>query len=233
MQEKKIAIIADDDKETITSLVEALEEKGFFIKIADDTQHALQLIKNVKPCLVISEIGKMKYDGVLLFEAYKKEPVFSNHFKMVILTNNNDEKYEVMSFESGIDDYLLKPLRTKAFQKRIHRFFNKENARLSIPEKQFQIRGLFFNLTNKTIQQIHDKKLIKIQSKTFDLLFFLAVNNNQIFSRESLLQSIWTEDKQITSRSVDVHILKIRQVLGKGFIKTVKGVGYLFINDVE
>lgn len=69
---------------------------------------------------------------------------------------------------------------------------------------------------------------MQIQSKSFEILFFLARFPNQVFSREQIMQTIWGTTSKVTLRSVDIHILKIRQLLGDGYIKTIKGVGYLF-----
>ncbi|MBK6264485.1 response regulator transcription factor [Marivirga sp. S37H4] len=230
MLSKKVAVIADDDKETLRILVDTLEADGFEVALAMDTQHALSLIRKVNPVLVVSEIGKANYDGLLLFETYKKDYPYLNNFKMVILTNNNEEKYEISSFESGIDDYLIKPLRKNAFKMRIVRYLNEENPVVHVvPEKQFQIRDLHFNLLNKTIYKLPEKKQIPIQSKTFEILFFLASNNDRIFSREALIKAVWAPSRKVSPRSIDVHILKIRQLLGENYVKTIKGVGYLFV----
>lgn len=233
MLTRKMAVIADDDKETLRNLVSTLEDDGFEVALALDTNHAIQLIKKVHPVLVISEIGKHNYDGLSLFESFKKEVRLINQLKMVILTNNSDEKYEILSFESGIDDFLLKPLRKNAFRKRIVRYFKEEKAPQKAPKKQYQIRDLFFNISNKSIHKLPNEEVVPIQSKTFDILLFLALNHDHIYSREALINAIWPINSKVTARSIDVHILKIRQLLGEGYIKTIKGVGYIFIKNQE
>ncbi len=228
MLTKKTAVIADDDKETLRSLVSTLEDNGFEVALALDNEHALQLIKKVNPILVISEVGKNNYDGVRLYEAYKKESKLNDHLKMVILTNNVDENLEIQSFESGVDDFLIKPLRKNAFNKRITRYFIEQKKELKSPKKQFQIRDLFFNLVNKTVYKMPENKQVRIQSKSFEILFFLAFHHDQVFSRDALISAIWETNSKVTARSIDVHILKIRQAFGDEYVKTIKGVGYIF-----
>ncbi len=228
MLTKKTAVIADDDKETLRSLVSTLEENGFEVALALDNEHALQLIKKVNPILVISEIGKNNYDGVRLYEEYKKESKLNDHLKMVILTNNVDENLEIKSFESGVDDFLIKPLRKNAFNKRITRYFIEQKKELKSPKKQYQIRDLFFNLVTKTVFKTPENRPVRIQSKSFDILLFLALNHDQVFSRETLINAIWESNSKVTPRSIDVHILKIRQAFGDQYVKTIKGVGYIF-----
>jgi two-component system alkaline phosphatase synthesis response regulator PhoP len=228
MLTKKTAVIADDDKETLRTLVSTLEDNGFEVALALDSEHALQLIKKVNPILVISEIGKNNYDGVGLFEAYKMDPKINDNLKMVILTSSIDENLEIKSFESGVDDFLIKPLRKNAFNKRILRYFIEQKKEVKSPKKQFQIRDLFFNLVAKTVYKTSENTPIQIQSKSFDILFFLAYNHDQVFSREVLIRAIWESNSKVTSRSIDVHILKIRQAIGEEYVKTIKGVGYIF-----
>ncbi|PTB88396.1 hypothetical protein C9994_17780 [Marivirga lumbricoides] len=95
------------------------------------------------------------------------------------------------------------------------------------------MRDLFFNISNKSIHKIPNQEVIPIQAKTFDILLFLALNHDHIFSREALINAIWPVNSKVTARSIDVHILKIRQLLGEGYIKTIKGVGYIFLKSEE
>ncbi|SMG14573.1 two-component system, OmpR family, alkaline phosphatase synthesis response regulator PhoP [Marivirga sericea] len=230
MQQRKTAVIADDDKETLRDLVKILESENFNVALALDTQHAIQLINRHQPLLVISEIANKNYDGISLFNYLKKEASISElEPKIIALTSNNEEQNEILSYESGIDFFLRKPLRKNAFKKRLLKFFGAEENIFHLkPLDEYAIRDLYFDMKKRLLFKLPAKELLQIQSKSYEILLFLARFPNQVFSREQLMHVIWGSSSKVTLRSVDIHILKIRQLLGEGYIKTIKGVGYLF-----
>jgi two-component system alkaline phosphatase synthesis response regulator PhoP len=230
MQQSRTAVIADDDKETLRDLVKILESENFNVALALDTQHAIQLIKRYQPLLIISEIANQNYDGISLFNYLKHESVDKEiNPKIIALTSNKEERYEILSYESGIDFFLRKPLRKNAFKKRLLKFFGEEESIFQLKHvDEYEIRDLYFDFKKHLLFKLPSKELMQIQSKSFEILFFLARFPNQVFSREQIMQTIWGTTSKVTLRSVDIHILKIRQLLGDGYIKTIKGVGYLF-----
>lgn len=230
MQQSRTAVIADDDKETLRDLVKILESEDFDVALALDTQHAMQLIKKHHPQLVISEIGNQNYDGISLFRYLKSESL-NQEFdpKIIVLTSDNDELNEILSYDTGIDFFLKKPLRRNAFKQRLSKFFSADNANFYLkPIEEYEIRDLRFDVIKRLLFKHPSDDILQIQSKSYDILLFLARFPNQVFSREQLMQAIWGNSSKVTLRSVDIHILKIRQLLGEGYIKTIKGVGYLF-----
>jgi two-component system alkaline phosphatase synthesis response regulator PhoP len=145
------------------------------------------------------------------------------------LTSNKEERNEILSYESGIDFFLRKPLRKNAFKQRLSKFFGEqEDIHHLKPILEYQIGNLFFDIKRHLLFKLPEDEILQIQSKSFEILLFLARFPNQVFSREQIMQSIWGKASKVTLRSVDIHILKIRQLLGEGYIKTIKGVGYLF-----
>ncbi|HET8859635.1 response regulator transcription factor [Marivirga sp.] len=230
MQQSRTAVIADDDKETLRDLVKILESENFNVALALDTQHAIQLINKHHPLLIISEIANQNYDGISLFNYLRNEPNTKEiDPKIIALTSNQEEQNEVLSYESGIDYFLQKPLRKNAFKKRLSKFFGEEESIFHLkPLDEYEIKDLFFDIKKNLLYKLPSKDLIQIQSKSFEILLFLARFPNKVFSRDQIMQTIWGLGSKVTLRSVDIHILKIRQLLGDNYIKTIKGVGYLF-----
>ncbi len=230
MQQSRTAVIADDDKDTLRDLVKILESENFSVALALDTLHAIQLINRHKPLLIISEIANQNYDGISLFNYLKNDSLQSEiDPKIIALTSDKDEQNEILSFESGIDFFLHKPLRKNAFKKRLSNFFgDKESIFHLKPIDEYEIRDLYFDIKKHLLYALPSMELIQIQSKSFEILLFLARFPNQVFSREQIMQAIWGNSSKVTLRSVDIQILKIRQLLGEGYVKTIKGVGYLF-----
>ncbi|WMN10972.1 response regulator transcription factor [Marivirga salinae] len=230
MQQSRTAVIADDDKETLRDLVKILESENFNVALALDTQHAIQLINRHQPLLIISEIANHNYDGISLFNYLKNEATKKElDPKIIALTSNKEERYEIMSYESGIDYFLRKPLRKNAFKQRLSKFFGEEESVFYLkPLGEYEIRDLHFDIKKHLLFKIPSNELMEIQAKSFEIFLFLARFPNQVFSREQIMQAIWGNSSKVTLRSVDIHILKIRQLLGEDYIKTIKGVGYLF-----
>jgi len=230
MQKSRTAVIADDDKETLRDLITILESENFNVALALDTQHAIQLIIKHQPLLIISEVANYNYDGISIFRYLKNDiEIKGVDPKIIALTSDEDEKNEILSYDSGIDFFLRKPLRKKAFKKRLSKFFEEEENVFHLRAMdEYQIRDLFFDIKKHLLFKLPSKDLIKIQSKSYEILLFLAQFPNKVFSREQIMHNIWGNSAKVTLRSVDIHILKIRQLLGEEYIKTIKGVGYLF-----
>jgi len=230
MQQSRTAVIADDDKETLRDLVRILESENFNVALAFDTQHAIQLINRYQPLLIISEIANQNYDGISLFKYLKNNSCIKEiDPKIIALTSDKEEQNEILSYESGIDYFLRKPLRKIAFKKRLSKFFAEEESIFHLnPLDEYEIRDLYFDIKKHLLYKLPSKELQQIQSKSFEILLFLARFPNKVFSREQIMQAIWGNTSKVTLRSVDIHILKIRQLLGDDYIKTIKGVGYLF-----
>ncbi len=109
---------------------------------------------------------------------------------------------------------------------RINALFRKESKRLKQTDK-IEIRELIIDRSSFTVK-VNDKP-VTLPKKEFELLFFLANSPNKVFSRDELLHQIWGSDVYVLARTVDVHIRKVREKIGEGYISTVKGVGYKFV----
>jgi two-component system alkaline phosphatase synthesis response regulator PhoP len=227
---KKFAVIADDDKDTLRNLVGTLELEGFDVALALDNSHAVKLVKKHKPKLIISEAAKENYDGINLLGNLRKDISNWPDTRFIILTSNTTETLEINAFDLGVDDFLLKPIRPNAFRKRIHKYSRDAFQLDKAPVDVITLRDLKLDPFHKRVLKAGKDKPEKIQSKTFDILYFLARNHDQVFSREKILQMIWGDQIDVTPRSIDVHVLKIRTVLGEGYVKTIKGVGYKFLS---
>ncbi len=129
------------------------------------------------------------------------------------------------AFDIGADDYITKPIKPRALMSRISAMFRRGEIK-SKDNTIISVGDLTIDKTSYTID-IKDKK-ITLPKKEFQLLYFLAQNPNKVFSRDDLLQNIWGTDVYVLARTVDVHIRKVREKIGEGYIRTVKGVGYKF-----
>ena len=129
------------------------------------------------------------------------------------------------AFDLGADDYITKPIKPRALMSRINAVFRR-NTQKKPEDNNISIGNLFIDKASYTVKV--DGKEVFLPKKEFELLYFLAQHPNKVFGRDSLLQNIWGSDVYVLARTVDVHIRKVREKIGEGYITTVKGVGYKF-----
>lgn len=218
-------ILVVDDEEPILELLKYnLEKQGYDVRTANDGQLAVDIAKKFHPDLVLLDIMMPNVDGVEACRQLRAMPELINTY-IVFLTARAEEYSEVAAFDVGADDYILKPIKPRALMSRISALFRRDNAKKNT-SGQIKAGDLVIDRTSYTVRL--KGREINLPKKEFELLFFLAQNPNKVFSRDDLLQNIWGADVYVLSRTVDVHIRKVREKIGDDCIATVKGVGYKF-----
>lgn len=224
----KIKILFADDDTNICELARLyLEKEGFQVVLVNDGKQALHAFSREKPNLVILDIMMPYYDGYQVCKEIRKD----SQVPIIFLTAKGEVFDKVLGLELGADDYMVKPFDVKELIARIKAVLRRFEPDKE-PEKTDEVTydNITINLSN--YQLIIDGQVYEIPPKELELLFFLASNPNKVFTRDQLLSSVWGYDYFGDSRTVDVHIKRIREKIeGKGTIwslKTVWGVGYKF-----
>lgn len=217
-------LVVDDEEPILELLKYNLEKQGYEVRTAIDGQGAVDVAKKFHPDLVLLDIMMPKVDGVEACRQLRAMPELVNTY-IVFLTARAEEYSEVAAFDVGADDYILKPIKPRALMSRISALFRRDSAKKNT-SSQIKAGELVIDRTSYTVRL--NGKEINLPKKEFELLFFLAQNPNKVFSRDDLLQNIWGADVYVLSRTVDVHIRKVREKIGDDCIATVKGVGYKF-----
>ncbi|OUT98158.1 MAG: DNA-binding response regulator [Flammeovirgaceae bacterium TMED32] len=220
-------LVVDDDPDIVELLNYNLSSEGYKVKSASNGIQALSLVKEFIPDLTILDIMMPNMDGVETCRQIRSIPELANKF-IIFLTARSEEYSEIAAFEMGADDYITKPIKPRALISRINALFRREVKKTPRSSK-ISIGNLEIDRFSYNIKL--DNKKIILPKKEFELLFFLAKNPDQVFGRDDLLKNIWGSDVYVLARTVDVHIRKIREKIGDGFIKTIKGVGYKFVGD--
>ena len=222
MSDKKVLIV-DDEKDIRNIISYNLEKQGFKCISATDGDGALEKL-NKNPDLIILDIMMPEKDG---YEVCKIIRAQGNTVPIIFLTAMDREFDEIKGLECGGDDYLRKPFSPRILIARINSIFRRLEK---IKEKGTFIayNGLSIN-TDTYVVKIDGNELT-LPRKEFELLAFFMNQPNTVFSRKSLLSSIWEDDVYVVDRTIDVHINRIRSKLMdyKNWIETVKGVGYRF-----
>lgn len=225
--ERKILVV-DDEEDILEFLCYNLEKEGYVVKSAPNGKIGVEIAKTFLPDLIILDIMMPVMDGIDAGRMIRSIPDLKNTY-ILFLTARAEEYSEIAAFEVGADDYIIKPIKPRALLSRIQAFFRRETQK-SEPDGILEIAGLTINRENYTVIR-PDKTTMVLPKKEFELFYFLAQHPNKVFSRDELLQKIWGTDVFVVERTVDVHIRKVREKVGETFIKTLKGVGYMFTDE--
>lgn len=221
-------LVVDDDSDIVELLEYNLTKEGYSVLTASNGKKAIDIAKVFIPDLILLDIMMPQLDGIETGRILRQNPDIKNTY-ILFLTARSEEYSEVAAFEVGADDYITKPIKPRALMSRINALFRRE-AQKAESGDTIEILDLSINRKNYTVTQGGEKSTV-LPKKEFELLFFLAQTPNKVFSRDELLQKIWGADIYVLERTVDVHIRKLREKLGDSYIKTLKGVGYMFSNE--
>ncbi len=202
-------LLAEDDINLGTILKEFLQIKNFDVSLAKDGKAAKELFKSGIFDLCILDIMMPKLDGFMLAKIIRSK---NKNIPIIFLTAKSMLEDKLQGFEIGADDYITKPFSTEELFLRINAIFK----RVNLKSKQINSETAIYNIGKYIFD--YDKRILKIRkkehyltSKEAELLHLFCININDILSRSTALEAIWTEDNYFTSRSMDVYITKLRK----------------------
>ncbi len=226
MNQYKILIV-DDDANICELLRLYLEKDGFTTVVANDGEQAVDFVNKHNPDLVLLDIMLPKLDGWQVCREIRK----NNNVPIIMLTAKGETFDKILGLELGADDYISKPFDTKeviARIKAVMRRVNDNDNKDKVNEVRFD--KLTVNITNYEL--VVNGKMIDTPPKELELIYHLASNPNRVYTRDQLLDEVWGFDYYGDSRTVDVHVKRLREKLenvsDKWSLKTVWGVGYKF-----
>jgi two-component system alkaline phosphatase synthesis response regulator PhoP len=220
-------LIADDEEDILDLLEYNLQQEGYEIVKARDGEEAIALAQTYRPDLVILDIMMPKLDGVAACRAIRNLTGLEE-VVIVFLTARSEEYSEVAGFEAGADDYMHKPIKPRVLKSRIKAILRRHRKAEAQDDQVVRIHDLEIMRDEYVVKK--GARFISLPRKEFELFFFLASRPGKVFKREELLMNIW-DNLHVTDRTVDVHIRKLREKVGKKYIQTIKGVGYKFIPE--
>ena len=222
----KVKILIVDDDLNICELLRLYAEKdGYEPIVVNDGRQALEALTQHNPKLILLDVMLPKLDGWQVCREIRK----TSDVPIIMLTAKGETFDKILGLELGADDYIAKPFDTKEVMARVkavlRRTYNDEESSKTVKYDKLEI-----NLSNYEL--IVDGKQIDTPPKELELIFHLAKNPNRVFTRNQLLDEVWGFDYYGDSRTVDVHVKRLREKLDgvsdKLSLKTVWGVGYKF-----
>lgn len=220
-------LVVDDDPNICEMLRIYLENEGYRVKTAADGIDALNVFKVYEPDLVLLDIMMPKKDGWQVCREIREissKPV-------IMVTAKNEVFDKVLGLELGADDFIVKPFEMKEISARIKAVLRRYNAHSKNADEEV-VKFEHIEISLQKYELKLNGKAIDIPPKELELLYFLASNCNRVFTRDQLLDKVWGFDYLGDSRTVDVHVKRLREKLegvsDKWALKTVWGVGYKF-----
>ncbi|MGS2725419.1 response regulator transcription factor [Psychroserpens sp. BH13MA-6] len=227
MKKRDIKILLVDDEPDILEIVGYnLSAQGYQIITAENGIEAVKKAKKEKPQLIILDVMMPEMDGIEACEQIRKLPDLSDTI-ITFLTARGEDYSQMAGFDAGADDYITKPIKPKVLVSKVKALLR----RLKEEDKTDEV----LKIGNLTINREEYKITIKGQElvlprKEFELLSLLATKPNKVFKREEILDKVWGNEVVVGGRTIDVHIRKLREKIGDKKFKTIKGVGYKFVD---
>ncbi|MBI1803982.1 MAG: response regulator transcription factor [Ignavibacteriae bacterium] len=225
---KKILVV-DDEKDIVEMLSYNLRKEGYEVLTAFNGRDALERAKE-RLDLILLDVMMPEMDGLHVIRELKRNKN-TDGVPVLFLTAKGSESDEIVGLELGAEDYIIKPISIGKLIARVRAVFRRYEQAATSALDQSEIIGIGaieINVPNYTVTI--EGREIQFVRKEFEILVYLVRNRGRVVTRESILNGVWKEKVFVVDRTVDVHIRKIREKLGKyeRYIETVKGVGYRF-----
>ncbi|HXX38398.1 MAG TPA: response regulator transcription factor [bacterium] len=224
-------ILVVDDEPHIVELVRYnLVHEGYDVVVAYDGHEALEKARTTSPNLVVLDLMLPYVDGLEVCRALRRE----SSVPILMLTAKDTEQDRVLGLELGADDYVTKPFSPRELVARVRAILRRTSRNTSPSEAPVAVGGLVLDPSTHEVR-LRDR-LIDLTTKEFDLLRLLMSHPNQVFTRDFLLEHIWGYEYFGSTRTVDMHISRLREKIeddpiAPTYVVTVRGVGYKFKKD--
>ena len=226
MKNKDITILLVDDEPDILEIVGYnLSSQGYNIITAENGVQAVKKAKKEHPQLIILDVMMPEMDGMEACEQIRNTPELKDTI-ITFLTARGEDYSQVAGYDAGADDYITKPIKPKVLVSKVKALLR----RLSEPVETTDVITVGDIVINREEYMItkQGQEMI-LPRKEFELLSLLASKPGKVYKREEILDRVWGNEVVVGGRTIDVHIRKLREKIGEGNFKTVKGVGYKFV----
>jgi DNA-binding response OmpR family regulator len=231
---KEQILVVEDEQAIAAFLRTSLEREGFSVSVAGSGEAALAQIQAASPKLIVLDLVLPGIDG---FEVCRRVRQGRSYIPIIMLTSRTDDVDKIVGLELGADDYVTKPFNARELIARIRSVLRLIDKAGTSPDRdQLQIGDLDIDRSRRAVTL--DGQPIKLPPKEFDLLATLAWERGKVFGREMLLERVWGYDYPGESRTVDVHIQRLRSKIESDpaqprYLLTVYGIGYKFASEED
>jgi phosphate regulon transcriptional regulator PhoB len=226
MTTKKILIV-DDEPDIVELISYNLKKEGFHLVVAEDGEEALKKVREGPLDLIILDLMLPGIHGMELCRILRNNPRTA-HVPIIMLTARGEESDKVRGLETGADDYMTKPFSPKELIARVKAVLRRSGERAT-EDKTIRLGDLAINTETFTVSK--NGAPLNLSATEFRLLLYLVQRRGRVFNREQLLDAIWKEETFVESRTVDVHIRRLRTQIeddpsNPRYLRTRRGIGY-------
>lgn len=235
MSETKSKILLVDDEIDILEFISYnLSKEGYEVYTATNGVDAIKIAEKKLPHLIILDVMMPEMDGIAACEELRKNPELKNTI-IAFLTARGEDYSQIAGFEAGADDYITKPIRPKVLVSRVKALLKRttsvsQEAAVIVDANTISIGNLVIDKERYLI--MIDNIEMVLPRKEFELLSLLVSKPGKVFTREEIYHSVWGDNVVVGDRTIDVHIRKLREKIGNDHIKTLKGIGYKFVEKI-
>lgn len=224
-------LLVDDEKDILEFLSYNLQKEGFEVATCTDGQMALDKLDEFQPHLIVLDVMMPGMDGIETCENIRSNSKY-DHIIITFLTARAEDYSQVAGLEAGADDYINKPIKPKVLVSRVKALLRRKGTASTdeIPNGIIRVQEIVIDRERYIVTV--DEEPLSLPRKEFEILYLLASKPGKVFKRDEIFDKIWGDDVVVGARTIDVHVRKLREKLGRNYIETVKGVGYKFkVND--
>lgn len=222
-----VSVLVIDDEEDIRDILTYnLKKEGFNAFSAENGLMGLELVKSAHPDLVLLDVMMPGMDGIEVCEAIRN---LAGHERTLIcfLTARSEDYSQIAGLDAGADDYVSKPIKPKVLISRIKAMLRRKG--MVEPDEKNTDGRLVINRDKYLVEK--NGEVLHLPRKEFELLALLVSRPGHVFDRDTILEKVWGTDIVVGDRTIDVHIRKLREKIGDAMIKTIKGIGYKFVDQ--
>jgi len=223
---KSTILLVDDETDILEFLSYNLEKAGFTVFTATNGKEGIRKAREIKPEMIILDIMMPEMDGIETCDKMRNDPDIK-HTVILFLTARSEDYSQIAGFDAGADDYVSKPINPRVLTSRVKALLKRKHTDNKVQAEQSSHKTIIIDKDKYEVRK--NDKVFVLPRKEFELLSLLATIPEKVYTRDEIYNHIWG-DSFVGDRTIDVHIRKLREKLGKLHIITVKGVGYKFVD---
>lgn len=223
-------LLVDDEPDIIEFLSYNIRKDGFEVFTANNGKEAIEKAKKINPHLILLDVMMPEMDGIETCEALRQVESLQNTI-IAFLTARGEDYSQIAGFDAGGDDYITKPVKPKVLISRIKALlkrFRPGNTETNDSDLIIEQANLIIDRERYIV--IKDGDELILPKKEFELLVLLISKPDRVFTRDEIFTAVWGDNIVVGDRTIDVHIRKLREKIGDNHIKTIKGVGYKYVD---
>lgn len=222
-------LLVDDEPDIVEFVSYNLKKEGFVVNTATNGRDAIRLAEEIRPHLILLDVMMPEMDGIETCEQIRSNDRLKDTL-VAFLTARGEDYSQIAGFDAGGDDYITKPIRPKVLISRIKALLKRLGTEIETGSADEQLSlGVGIIIDKEKYLVYRDGEELVLPKKEFELLALLYSRPQKVFSRDEIFSSVWGDNIIVGDRTIDVHIRKLREKIGEDHIKTIKGVGYKYV----